>query len=128
MVKGSPTRTNIPVVFSERRYCGSLKRAAYCDRPMKLTLNGVLKSLDVMSVKDMISEERRGISMKMQKTRANGRANPHATRVRRRRMTAEAPPAPDDLRNNLMATCPSPQPRLEIGAYSNLHRRSWFHG
>lgn len=63
----------------------------YWSSPTKLTLNGVRRSLEVMSVKDIAIEDRRGISMNTQNTTAKGKANPHARIVRRRRRTLPEP-------------------------------------
>lgn len=78
IVKGSPTSTKMPVTPSEWMNRGSWNSVMYWERPTKFTLNGVRRSREVMSVKDIAMDVRRGISMNTQKMTTNGRANPHA--------------------------------------------------
>ena len=91
MVIGRPTSTKIPVTPNACRKRWSWNRVMYWSSPTKLTLNGVRRSLEVMSVKDIAIEDRRGISMNTQNTTAKGKANPHARIVRRRRRTLPEP-------------------------------------
>ena len=57
------------------------------------TLNGVRRSLEVMSVNDMPIEESSGTSMNTPKTSTKGRQNPQATSAWRRLRAPLRPPS-----------------------------------